>query len=96
MTALIELVPTVSRCIEAVAKREYWKSVDEYLKKRKGDRELEQKIELLRSFSRDSGLWYAQKTIGRTHPGGKAGEVHPIPQRGEARLWNDRGENGAR
>jgi len=50
VTVVIELVPTVSHCIEAVAKREYWKSVDEYLKKRKGDGDLEQKIELLRSF----------------------------------------------
>ncbi len=50
VTIRIELIPTVSHCIETVAKREYWRSVDAYLKKRKEDKELEEKIELLRSF----------------------------------------------
>lgn len=50
MTIRIELIPTLSHCIETVAKREYWKSVDEYLKKRKEDKKLEEKIELLRAF----------------------------------------------
>jgi hypothetical protein len=50
VTIRIELIPTLSHCIETVAKREYWRSVDEYLKKRKEDKELEEKIELLRSF----------------------------------------------
>ena len=50
MTIRIELVPTLSHCIETMAKREYWKSVDEYLKKRNEDRKSEEKIELLRAF----------------------------------------------
>lgn len=50
MTIRIELIPTLSHCIETMAKREYWKSVDEYLKKRKEDRKFEEKIELLRAF----------------------------------------------
>jgi hypothetical protein len=50
VTIRIELVPTVSHCIETVAKREYWKTVDEYLKKGEEDKALEQKIELLKSF----------------------------------------------
>lgn len=50
MIIRIELTPTLSHCIETIAKREYWKSVDEYLKKRKGDKKLEEKIELLRAF----------------------------------------------
>lgn len=50
MPIRIELIPTLSQCIETIAKREYWRSVDEYLEKRKEDRELEEKIELLRSF----------------------------------------------
>ncbi len=50
MTILIELIPTLSHCIETIAKREYWRSVDEYLKKRKEDKKLEEKIELLKSF----------------------------------------------
>lgn len=50
MTIRIELVPTLSHCIETMAKREYWKSVDEYLKKRNEDRKFEEKIELLRAF----------------------------------------------
>lgn len=50
MTIRIELSTTLSQCIETVAKREYWKSVDEYLKKKKEDKKIEEKIELLRDF----------------------------------------------
>jgi len=50
VTIQIELTPTLSHCIETIAKREYWKSVDKYLKERKEDKKLEEKIELLRSF----------------------------------------------
>ena len=55
MAIRIELTPTLSHCIETVAKREYWKNVHEYLKKRKEDEKLEdekleEEIELLRSF----------------------------------------------
>jgi hypothetical protein len=46
----IELVPTLSRCIETAAKREYWRSVDDYLKAKTGDKGLEERIELLKSF----------------------------------------------
>jgi transcription elongation GreA/GreB family factor len=46
----IVLRPTLSQCIETTAKREYWKSVDEYLKEKTGDKELEERIELLKSF----------------------------------------------
>jgi len=47
---VIELIPTASHCIETTAKREYWKSVDEYLKKANEDKRLEEKIELLKAF----------------------------------------------
>ncbi len=47
---MIELRPTLSQCIETVAKREYWRSVEEYLKAKKGDKDLEQRIELLKAF----------------------------------------------
>jgi hypothetical protein len=50
MAIRIVLTPTLSHCIETVAKREYWKNVNDYLKKRKDDKRLEGKIELLRSF----------------------------------------------
>ena len=50
MTIRIALTPTISHCIETVAKREYWKNVNNYRKKRKEDKRLEEKIELLRSF----------------------------------------------
>jgi len=43
----IELMPDLSHCIETVAKREYWASVEKYLK---GERNLEEKIELLKQF----------------------------------------------
>jgi ABC-type lipoprotein release transport system permease subunit len=50
MTVGIKLIPTASRCIETTAKREYWKSVDAYLKKGIDDKDLEERIELLRVF----------------------------------------------
>jgi len=50
MATRIVLTPTVSHCIETVAKREYWKNVNNSLKKRTDDKGLEGKIELLRSF----------------------------------------------
>jgi len=50
MAIQIVLTPTVSHCIETVAKREYWKNVNTYLKKRKGNKRLEGEIELLRFF----------------------------------------------
>ncbi len=50
MAIQIVLTPTVSHCIETVAKREYWKNVTTYLKKRKGNKRLEGEIELLRFF----------------------------------------------
>ena len=50
MNLVIELIPTASHCIETTAKREYWKSVDEYLKKGNQDKILEEKIEILKSF----------------------------------------------
>ena len=46
----IELVPTLSHCVESAAKDEYQKSVREYLRSGEGDRELGQRIELLKSF----------------------------------------------
>ncbi len=45
----IELFPSLSHCIETAAKQEFWKSVDEYTEKQ-GDKELEEKIELLKAF----------------------------------------------
>ena len=50
MNLVIELIPTASHCIETTAKREYWKSVNEYLKKANEDKRLEKKIELLKAF----------------------------------------------
>ena len=44
----IELTPTLYLCIEGTARQEYKKSADEYMRKGKKDRKLEEKIELLR------------------------------------------------
>jgi len=50
MKIRVVLTPTLSHCIETVAKRKYWKSVNKYLKAKKEDESLEGEIELLRSF----------------------------------------------
>ena len=46
----IELVPDLDHCIETVARLEYRRSVEEYLRQGGGNQELEAKIELLRQF----------------------------------------------
>ena len=46
----IELVPDFSHCVETVARKEYENLVKSYLQAGKGDSELREKIELLRSF----------------------------------------------
>ncbi len=46
----IELVPTLEHCIESAAKHEFRKTADEYMQSNKEDKNLEQKIELLRMF----------------------------------------------
>jgi hypothetical protein len=46
----IELVPDLSHCIETVARKEYENLARSYLQAAKGDSELGEKIELLRSF----------------------------------------------
>ena len=48
--ARIELTPTLTHCIETTAKQEFVRSTDEYLKVGEENRELEEKIELLRMF----------------------------------------------
>ena len=50
MATRIELTPTLELCIEGTARQEYKKSADEYMRKGKKDRKLEEKIELLRMF----------------------------------------------
>ena len=46
----IELVPDLSHCIEAVARKEYENLVRSYLQAGKGSSEFEDKVEILRSF----------------------------------------------
>jgi len=46
----IELVPDLSHCIETVARKEYENLARSYLQAGKGDSELGERIELLRSF----------------------------------------------
>ena len=50
MAIRIVLNPTASHCIETIAKREYWRNVNDYLKKKVENKRLEEIIELLRSF----------------------------------------------
>ncbi len=46
----IELTPTLTHCIETTARQEFLKSEDEYMRSGGEDKELEEKIELLRMF----------------------------------------------
>jgi len=46
----IELIPDLTHCIETVARKEYDDLIKAYLRAGTSDAELEEKIELLRSF----------------------------------------------
>ena len=46
----IELFPNLSHCIETVAKEEYWSSVNKFMEDEQEDKELQQRIELLKAF----------------------------------------------
>ena len=48
--ARIELTPTLTHCIETTARQEFLKSKDEYMRSGGEDKELEERIELLRAF----------------------------------------------
>lgn len=46
----VELFPSLSHCIETVAKEEYWSSVNRFMAGEQEDKELRQRIELLKAF----------------------------------------------
>jgi len=46
----VELIPSLSHCIETVAKEEYWSSVNKFMEGEQEDKELQQRIELLKAF----------------------------------------------
>jgi len=46
----IELFPSLSHCIETAAREEFWNSVSQYMESGQGDKKLEEKIELLKTF----------------------------------------------
>ena len=46
----IELVPSLSHCIETVAKEAYWNLVNKYMRDEPEDKELTRQIELLKAF----------------------------------------------
>ena len=46
----VELFPSLSHCIETVAKEEYWSSVNKFMAGEQEDKELQQRIELLQAF----------------------------------------------
>jgi hypothetical protein len=46
----VELSPSLSRCIETTAREEFWNSVTQYMESEREDKNLEEKIELLKAF----------------------------------------------
>ena len=50
MTVRIELVPTLERCIETTARSEFSEAASDYMQSDGEDRELEEKVGLLRMF----------------------------------------------
>jgi hypothetical protein len=46
----IELTPTITHCIETTARQEFSKATSDYMQRGEEDKELEEKIELLRMF----------------------------------------------
>lgn len=52
----IELYPALSRCIEAVAKEEYWNLANQLMKSGEESQELQQKLKLLEHFLESAEL----------------------------------------
>ncbi len=46
----IELMPSLSHCIETAAKEEFWSLVSRYTEAKQEDKELGKKLELLKAF----------------------------------------------
>ncbi len=46
----IELLPSLSHCIETTAREEFWNSVNQYMEGGQEDKKLEERIELLKAF----------------------------------------------
>jgi hypothetical protein len=46
----VELFPSLSHCIETTAREEFWNSVNQYMGNGEENKELEQRIELLKAF----------------------------------------------
>jgi len=46
----IELFPSLSHCIETIAKEEFWNSVNQYMEGGLKDKKLEERIEFLKTF----------------------------------------------
>ena len=46
----VQLVPTLSSCIETTAKREYWQTVNDYIQGGALDEKVAGRIELLKAF----------------------------------------------
>jgi hypothetical protein len=46
----IELIPTLTHCVQTTAKQEFSRGLDEYLRKEEEDAALGERIELLRMF----------------------------------------------
>ena len=46
----VELFPSVDHCIESTAREEFWNSVNGYSEGGREDKELEERIELLKAF----------------------------------------------
>ncbi len=46
----VELFPSLSHCIETTARKEFWNSVNQYMRSGHKDKKLEDKIELLKAF----------------------------------------------
>ena len=46
----IELLPSLSHCIETVAREEFWSLVNKYMESVREDKEVENNIKLLKAF----------------------------------------------
>ena len=46
----IEFFPSLSHCIETVAREEFWNSVNRYMEGKQENKELAKRIELLKAF----------------------------------------------
>jgi hypothetical protein len=79
----LELFPSLYRCIESTAREEYWNSVNRYMESGRNDKELEERIELLKAFLESADFGELRSQSEKHLVAGKKVKFLICPKEGE-------------